>query len=56
MRLGDERYIFWHKEDDGTYSKYAIIYLKNNTMRNVSVYESNVTEKEYFKRKLANEL
>lgn len=56
MWLGDERHIFWHREDDGTYTKYAITYTKKNTIRETLVYESNVSKEEYFKRKLANKL
>jgi len=56
MRLGDERRIFWHREDDGTYSKIATIWYGANRIREVVVYESGVTKEEFFRRKLANKL
>ncbi len=41
----------WEKQDDGTYTKSLTIYYKHG--RNLhQIIEENVSEKEYFKRKL----
>lgn len=41
----------WSKQENGTYTKSMIIYYKNGKNDYV-VLEENVSEKEYFKRKL----
>lgn len=41
----------WHKVKNGTYTKYMRIHYRDGRV-DQHILESNVTEKEYFKRKL----
>ena len=46
----------WYREDDGTYSKIRTEFTSSRRIHDVDILEEGVSEKEYFKRKLANKL
>jgi hypothetical protein len=51
-------HVTWSQEPDGTYSKIKVQWRKGNSYRieEIEVLESGVSEREYFRRKLANKL
>lgn len=48
--------VTWHREDDGTYSKMKVWYKDVYKIWNWETLETNVSQEEYFRRKLANKL
>ncbi len=48
--------IDWYREDDGTYTKIRTDFTPSRRIADVDILEEGVSEKEYFKRKLANKL
>lgn len=53
--IGDEVRRLWVREDDGTYTKMKMIYGKDMSI-DWEILESDISEKEFFKRKLAKTL